>query len=528
MNKITKNKQLIISFIVLLALICGLQIAVKAEVKEEVKTPESVDGKMSESLNDKIEIASKDEKIPVSIWIEDIDYKIVEEESKEKLDINDENKQNEEAVIEYIKTTRDVSLFYHKINNEEFYNEISDNVDLIYINKYSPNLILKVDKEYLAKLTENEKVIRIDLFTDEKKTVDTINSIPAITADYTQSLGLTGNGVNVGILEYNNDNHAQTIRNIVEEIVPDSNIIMKYARNKLEDYAMIDELITEGVNIINYSAGYSSNAGIYSDFAEYIDYIIENYDIIFVKSSGNIIGSNLVTDPGMAYNCITVGSIYENDTSSWIDDTLSTFSCYEELGGASKPDITAPGEGIYDTQNGTSFSAPHVVGVVAQLMDLNPVLKSYPSVVKSVLATGTWHQTADDYGNNLWSPNYSDKEGAGVVDATTSFNILNNYNFHQAIVSNSQFTYNGTFYVNSLNSPVRISLNWLKQTNLSDLDFRVYDSLGNLVGYSLSSTNNTELIEFTPRYYKGTYRFKIEGYSLSNSSEDICVSWQQQ
>jgi len=528
MRKIIKSKQLIISLVVLITLVYGLQISVKAEVKEDVKTPEKVEGKISEELNDKIQTSSDDEKIPVSVWIKDIDYKKVEEETLEKLDINEENKENEDYVIDYITDTRALSLYYHEIDNTEFYEEVSDNADIIYMSKYSPNLILNVSSDYLAKMAENEKVVKIDLFVDEKKSSETVYSIPAITADYTQSLGLTGHGVNVGILEYSNDSHAQTVRSIIEDIVPDANIIMKYALNKPQDIAKLDELIAEGANVINYSAGYLTNAGTYSDFAEYIDYLIENYDITFVKSAGNVGSKNLITDPGMAYNCITVGSINENDTATWADDVFSTFSCYEELGGASKPDFTAPGEGIYDTKSGTSYSAPHVVGVVAQLMDYNPVLKSYPGVIKSVLATGTWHHTADDYGNDLWSPYYSDKEGAGVVDATGSYNVLNDSTFYQAVLNNNQFSYQGTFYVYTLNSTVRAALNWLKQDNLSDLDFRIYDPSNNLVGYSLSSSNNTELIEFVPRYYRGTYRFVIEGYTLSNSDEDICVSWQQE
>ncbi|MEN8905060.1 MAG: S8 family serine peptidase [Clostridiales bacterium] len=529
MKKFVKNKQLIISLLVLITLVCVLQISVKgeSEVKEDVKTPESIQGKISEELKNKVQKASDSEKISVSVWIKDIDYKTVEESSVKKLSLTDNNKQSEEYISDYIKTTRATSLYYHKLNNEGFYDEIAENVDVINIDMYSPNLILNVDTDYLTELSKNEKVVKIDLFANDTKVIETANSIPAITADYTKNLGLTGNGVNIGILEYSNDDHAQTVKNIVEDIVPDSNVIMKYAHNKAEDYAMIAELITEGVNVINYSAGYSADPGVYTDFAEYIDYIVENYDITFVKSSGNVMSNNLVTDPGMAYNGITVGSINENDTSTWTDDILSSFSCYEELGGASKPDFSAPGEGIYGDKDGTSYSAPHVVGVIAQLMDLNPVLKSYPSAVKSVLATGTWHQTADDYGNNLWSPYYSNKEGAGVVDATGSYNVLNNSNFHQAVVNNNQFSYEGTFYVYSINSDVRIALSWLKQDNLSDLDFRIYDPNDNLVGYSLSSTNNTELIEFNPRYYRGTYKFVIEGYSLSNSTEDICVSWQQ-
>lgn len=96
----------------------------------------------------------------------------------------------------------------------------------------------------------------------------------------------------------------------------------------------------------NYSAGYSDIRGEYSDMAKWIDHIGNQHNVYFVKSAGNISSSSsLISDPGMAYNGITAGSINDHDSTGepyWTDDTLSTFSCYGENSGGYKPDLTAP------------------------------------------------------------------------------------------------------------------------------------------------------------------------------------------
>jgi serine protease AprX len=42
----------------------------------------------------------------------------------------------------------------------------------------------------------------------------------------------------------------------------------------------------------------------------------------------------------------------------------------------------------------------------------------------------------------------------------------------------------------------------------------------------VSGTNNLKLVEFTPSV-TGTYRIKVNAYTLQNSSEKIGVAWYQ-
>ena len=85
-------------------------------------------------------------------------------------------------------------------------------------------------------------------------------------------------------------------------------------------YEAVEWLVGKGVNIINMSASaYTSTANVtsYSGCTRWIEHIAYNHDTHFVKSSGDR-GSIGVTEPGMAYNIITVGGIeYELDYQRW-------------------------------------------------------------------------------------------------------------------------------------------------------------------------------------------------------------------
>jgi len=88
-----------------------------------------------------------------------------------------------------------------------------------------------------------------------------------------------------------------------------------------------------------------------------------------------------------------------------------------------KPDLVAPGtfinttliDGKYNLTSGTSFSAPHVSGVAALLLQKNPTLT--PADVKSILVT-TSDVVTDSYENEF---SFADA-GAGRINATKALN----------------------------------------------------------------------------------------------------------
>lgn len=134
--------------------------------------------------------------------------------------------------------------------------------------------------------------------------------------------------------------------------------------------------------------------------------------IVVVVAAGNegpSMGS--VASPGLAYEAITVGAVDD-------DGVLASFSSRGMMPDMTiKPEISAPGVGIYSTvtdsgpmgsptgylsASGTSMATPHVSGGAALLLQLHP--EWTPSQVKSALIT-----SAGSLNESVWSA------GAGIM-----------------------------------------------------------------------------------------------------------------
>lgn len=183
--------------------------------------------------------------------------------------------------------------------------------------------------------------------------------------------------------------------------------------NFLESFSWLTSA-PRNARVINYSdflpngAGNPANPSTKASLG--LDYLITQPraaggDFLFVKSAGNN-GTMPVTEPGAAFNILTVGAVTSEDYRA---NTLShqgpanrrwgivaNFSSHGGAGGISKPDLVAPGARI-DTDMaevgltmahtgpansfssnagssfvGTSYAAPHVAGIAAQLYGALP------------------------------------------------------------------------------------------------------------------------------------------------------------
>lgn len=276
----------------------------------------------------------------------------------------------------------------------------------------------------------------------------------------------TGNGVTVGIIDYNiphitnnlksdkytmltpprvgdeNHNHGTLITSIIGGTSGIAENVYFYCLTNsgkiIED---IESLLKYNVNIINISLG-AGTVGRYTRRDACIDYIMTTSHCTVVKAAGNQnFDENkdnvrdedpknfFITGLGCSMNTITVGAINHShnlvDSSCW--NTLSSFLY--------KPDVVAPGgrlTGIptFDDEDnppgGTSCAAPMVTGTIALLMEEFPMLKNNPALVKSIVHLGA---------EKL--PSQSD-----YFDQQAGFGLINYQNMRECLLNTRFYNFN--------------------------------------------------------------------------------------
>ena len=444
---------------------------------------------------------------------------------------------------------RKAGAAYYKEFNQKLLKDIPEyNYKNVYVSKYFPQVVLDIDSEELMSNNTNllKKISTIDL-------VDTIyvcNNDILIDKLYSSCnlLGvseeiyngtLRGNNVKIGMIESgiidvdhtnfenitveardawyfieNVTDHATTMASCIggkEGIARGASIYsVQGAGNPSGE---IDWLLDKGVDVINCSYGYGTVNGQYSSHSATYDYAIWTYGVSVIAASGNEEDDEndyYISNPGLAYNAITVGGS-SNSITKW------GYSCYEESSNIDKPTLVSPAYEII-TQNanecgsGTSYSCALTTGCAALLMELCPDLKVYPAKLTALLTA-----CANDmnYPSNLES-GLDEAVGSGLSNFAECKDSINN-----CISGTSSSTDQADDYIIDQDiyleagKELCIAVAWCGKSNDSVSSWQLntyilclFRPAGAQIDFKYSLYNNVLLLRYTTQY-TGNYNILL-------------------
>lgn len=591
-----------------LFVICALLATYLAMQSQADSALLEADSVITAELSSVMATAGTTDKIPVSIWTTEVDTEVVEAIALEKTGLNREkirelsaNGETEqlaaEAVDAYIAAEREI---YKRLQTQAHQTFVDSYAFLktataeenAYVCSYAPMMIVELTSaqiQTLADISMVEVLTYAPIIMLKEEMNDSLELIRAkeVRNGSDSVSPKTGAGIRIGQLEYgipdknkfpgkvivtNTEGycevrtHATAVAEIMVSnsgnigIAPNATLYCTGSANgSTEFYEGVEWLIGKNVNIINMSANLlitDWSSGQYTYIEEWVDHVAINHSVHFVKSAGNTDGN--ITVPGLAYNIITVGS-FDNLNKSYIDPNqcLGEGSAFNEVVNSNgimptnKPELVAPGTSITTNSissfSGTSAAAPHVTGVIAQLLEQYPALKTQQDTVKAILTASVRHDYCRYDSNDTTE---FDIYGAGLIDAKSSSNtvVLGNFissNFGAGESVNTKKTF--TFNVTSQDQIKRVSLTWLKYNkfapinphigNISDdptntiaplanLDMVIIAPNGTRLTYNGASSDNLVIAEFDPDDYgTGTYTVEIYIRNTTTARTYFSICW---
>ena len=453
--------------------------------------------------------------------------------------------------------------------NMKFLNNYDiDMDDVIYISNYTSTIIISITKADIWRIIEDEQVIGISLYLGAKLQNEIFVTVNQVNAGYgtVQNPGLKnasqggydGDGVTIGIIEaasgrFDPDapqlsdmvssgqlefievegvnetisDHATHVTNIIagqyslgglggfEGIATSAKVYQSAVDDPADLFVAINQFISLGVDVINLSLG--SPWTQYSYIDQEVDNLIYTSKILVVAASGNT--GEQVKSPGRAYNVITVGNAWTKKTSLFASDipyVMDIGSAYlVENYASNKPELVAPGVNVctklnntsYSCPTGTSFSAPHVTGVVAQLIEKygsSVNINNYVTYFKGRLMLGAQASLVDDTSHRAGDSSiFYNQQGAGFLDATNSAKSIYGWNKRVKLstLSSNYYVY---IFTPPMDFSIRAVLIFEKPENSTitnnygnNLNLYLQSPGGTVFSSSTSSTNIFELLEYT-------------------------------
>lgn len=312
----------------------------------------------------------------------------------------------------------------------------------------------------------------------------------------------------------------------------------------LQDRALA--AVNWGAAVVNHSWGESRKTGANNllDAGDlYFDWLTRTRSRLQVFAAGNDgQTSGNVGSPGSAYNVLTVGNFDDRGTVTWADDLTTASSSFRDPASGhsdrEKPEISAPGTDDYSTTtaspwwgsvgSGTSYAAPIVTGIAAQLLQRAPQLLNYPTATKAILMATAIHNIEGatrlseyDGAGGTWAP-YADDIAHGVNGSWSAYNWT--------CATAAEFNV-GTMAVVA-GKRTRVVIAWNTDTSYAnyytqpsaDYDLQVLTAANAIVKDSSSWDNTYEIVDFVPAA-TATYTIRVHRSRCNVSPGQLSVAW---
>jgi uncharacterized repeat protein (TIGR02543 family) len=553
-------------------------------------SPELIEAMSEASANDKLRVylwlesidqAAVEDEVEMVTGFTDASFEIDHEEFNALADMM--TNADDEEIDEYFRrtrrererTARDVDRYIverRRIARRE-YNALHDRfrrnhlrgIEIEFESQLTPMVVIHATRADILRIARADSVQLLGLYEDIEYedaqswvVDDMIISKQGTMANHTRNvMGLRGRGIVIGQFETERvpldapelihadishiplphamtGPHARDVAIVMvgtTGVVPEARIISGIGMQPLGWEVAV--LPPHNVHLINQSAATIPVAGgtQYCSFARWLDYMVANHHVMFVMSTGNQSSTTTFYNtgrPGTAFNILAVGSLDHRNTAATADDRFAPFTNFGTSFGLIKPDVIAPGGG------GTSFASPHVAGIIAQMLEAEPALRTQSHLVKARILASTDRKVLG--ANGLPDPNepmgqVTPRQGAGVVNAR---NAVTFGGYTGTLAANANH-YEITIPVQG-GVDTQIALSWYMNqgatgtvpsnplTALTDLDLEVYNSSGTLVGSSRSRTNNNEIVRFRSAT-GGSYRVRVVRHTNNNTVERFALAF---